>query len=66
MAEHAARMEEIRKAYKLLSQNLKGWDISQGTSKYGGTVLKNWGEKSVRDWNGLAKGPVMGSLDRSD
>jgi hypothetical protein len=33
-------MEEIRKAYKLLSQNLKGRDISQGTSKDGGTVLK--------------------------
>jgi len=33
-------MEEIRKAYKLSSQNLKGRDISQGTSKDGETVLK--------------------------
>jgi hypothetical protein len=34
-------MEEIRKAYKLLSQKLKGRDISQDTSEDGGTVLKN-------------------------
>jgi hypothetical protein len=34
----------IRKAYNLLSQNLNGRDILQGTVL---TVLKNWGEKNV-------------------
>jgi hypothetical protein len=40
-------MEEIRKAYKLSSQNLQGRDISQGTSKDGGTVLKKTERKRV-------------------
>jgi len=59
-------MEEIRKAYRLLSQKLKGTEISQGTSKDGGTELKNWEAKSVLDWCGSGKGPIMGSLERSN
>jgi hypothetical protein len=64
--EHAARMKAITKAYKLLSQNLKGRDILQGTSNNGGTVLKNWEEKSLMDWRGSGKGSVMGFLERSN